>query len=198
MRTTLIIHPKDSSTDFLKPIYQSIENRTIITGGISKSDLKEQIKFHDRIISLGHGTGEGLMSVGEFYTTDFYIIDGSLSQILSNKEDNLYIWCNADQYVQRHGLVGFYSGMFISEMDEALYFGFDGVNQDTIDESNNTFSRIVEKYIDEPIEVLFYYLIDEYGSLAERNPIARFNLQRLHISISKSFVGLENLIELNN
>ena len=36
---TLIIHPNDRSTDFLSPIYQSVINATVITGGISKDEL---------------------------------------------------------------------------------------------------------------------------------------------------------------
>lgn len=193
---TLVIHPKDSSTDFLKPIYQSIENKTIITGGISKSDLMELIKSHDRIICLGHGTLSGLMSVGEFYTTDFHIIDESMVEILKDKTDNIYIWCHAKQFVDRHGLDGFYSGMFISEVEEALYYGIN-VDRNVIQESNDRFSSIVGKYINEPFEVLFDHLICDYGILARTNPIARYNLQYLFLKIKKSFVELDVRVSNN-
>ena len=36
---TLIIHPKDPSTSFLDIVYESVPNKTLITGGVSKSEL---------------------------------------------------------------------------------------------------------------------------------------------------------------
>ena len=63
MSKILIIHPQDPSTSFLKPIYTRIKNKTIITGGINKEELKKQIELHDRVIMLGHGSPMGLFSV---------------------------------------------------------------------------------------------------------------------------------------
>ena len=63
---TLIIHPKDSTTTFLKHIYAPILDKTIVTVGIDKSELRELIYNHDRVIMLGHGSPWGLMSVGQF------------------------------------------------------------------------------------------------------------------------------------
>jgi|GEM_PF-6234508 len=36
---TLVIHPKDPTTDFLKPIYSNIIDKTVITGGVTKKRL---------------------------------------------------------------------------------------------------------------------------------------------------------------
>ncbi len=51
------------------------------------------------------------MSVGQFPDADFHIVDDSFVELLQNKTDNLYIWCHADQFVQRHGLDGFFTGI---------------------------------------------------------------------------------------
>lgn len=56
---TLIIHPSDPTTDFLKIIYE-YKDWTVINDNISNSLLKEQIKNHDRIIMMGHGCELGL------------------------------------------------------------------------------------------------------------------------------------------
>lgn len=61
---TLVIHPKDKSTDFLKPIYHG-RNWTVITGG-TKQEVRDAIDEHDHIIMLGHGTPQGLLAVGQF------------------------------------------------------------------------------------------------------------------------------------
>ena len=61
---TLVIHPKDSSTTFLDIIYKDIPQKTIITGGVTKSELFELINRHERIMMMGHGSPGGLFAVG--------------------------------------------------------------------------------------------------------------------------------------
>jgi hypothetical protein len=178
--SVLIIHPQDSSTDF-KPIYTPISDKTVITGGVSKSDLMKLIENHDRIIMLGHGSPWGLMSVGQFNYGGNYIVDLTMVELLSMKKDNIYIWCNADQFVLNNRLNGFYSGMFISEVEEAFYYNIWDIEWETIDESNNKFSEIVSRYINEPLAILYKNVIQQYGLLSQ-NPIVRFNLERLYFN----------------
>ena len=122
---TLIIHPKDKTTDFLKPVYSSISDATVINGGVSKDEIRELIKEHERIIMLGHGSPGGLFGVGQFGGWS-YVIDSTMVEALSNKHNNIYIWCNADQFMKQHPtLQGFYSGMFISEVGEARMYEID-------------------------------------------------------------------------
>jgi hypothetical protein len=177
---TLIIHPKDLTTDFLKPIYASISNKTVIRGGINKDKLRQLIKKHDRVIMLGHGTPIGLLSVGQFPNSGAYIIDYSYSDLLSEKSENIFIWCHADQFVKRNRLEGFYSGMFISEFGEAFSWGFYVSDSKLIEESNGLFASTVSKYINEPLNILYKKVILDYYALSKSNPIAMFNLERLY------------------
>jgi hypothetical protein len=62
---TLVIHPKDKTTDFLKPIYHG-KGYTVVTGGCTKEDVTELIDQHDHIIMLGHGTPQGLLAMNQF------------------------------------------------------------------------------------------------------------------------------------
>jgi len=94
----------------------------------------------------------------------------------------------------RNQLFGFGSGMFISEVEEAFYYDFWDVPQNLIDESNNRFASITSRYINEPLEVLYDNLITEYGSLASENPIARFNLERLYLSIPNNVIQKRQMI----
>jgi hypothetical protein len=75
---TLVIHPADRSTDFLCPIYEPVKNKTVITGGITKEQLRKYIRDHDRIQIMGHGSPAGLFGVGQFDTEDPYIIDDTM------------------------------------------------------------------------------------------------------------------------
>lgn len=108
----LVIHPKDATTDFLSVIYEG-RNWTVITENLNRLEVEKQIKLHDRILMLGHGTEYGL--IGDFKL----VIDEDFAPLLQNK-DCIFIWCNADIFVKKHNLKGFYTGMIISEFDEAL------------------------------------------------------------------------------
>ena len=175
---TLVIHPDDRSTDFLKPIYSDITDATVLNArGIDKKEVYELIKEHERIIMLGHGSPGGLFGVGQFGGWS-YVIDSTMVEALSNKPNNIYIWCNADQFMKQHPtLQGFYSGMFISEVGEARMYEIDA-SQDVVDRSNNLFANIVGKNIMLESKNIcgmaqFYYYI-------EGNKVSAFNNQRLY------------------
>ena len=113
--TTLVIHPYDISTNFLDEIYISNKEWKVITKNVSKSYLKREIKNHDRIIFLGHGTELGLLDINN----KRYVIDSTFVYLLKKKKC-IYVWCNADKFINKYGLKGFYTGMIISEINEAV------------------------------------------------------------------------------
>ena len=178
--TNLVIHPTDASTDFLSPIYANITDATIMNGGVSKDQVAKAINEHDRIIMLGHGSPYGLFSIGQFHGNNGYVIDESMVPLLYNKEC-ISIWCNADQFMNRHQLYGFYSGMFISEVGEAMYCGLPGMEQETVTASNDYFAELLGEVINEPLSVIHEHVIDNYGLLTEDNPVALYNHNRLYL-----------------
>lgn len=179
---TLIIHPKDNSTSFLDIVYRPIKDKTVITGGITKPELCELIKEHDRVMMMGHGAPYGLFSIGQFKNTGGFIIDHSVVPLLKEKDNSVFIWCNADQFVRKHELKGFYSGMFISEVGEASYCGLPGTPQEVVDESNYGFCNIISKYINEDTNTIHENVTKEYGLIAEENSVAYYNNLRLYKS----------------
>lgn len=168
---TLVIHPKDESTDFLKAIYAD-KNWTIINDNPSHSKLKTLIKEHDRIIMLGHGSQDGL------YGFDRFVIDSTLVYLLREKEC-VCIWCYAHQFVEKYGLKGFHTDMFISELDEAFLMGVDCFSPSEINESNIKFAEIVNQYIDEAncLELIK----NDYEPI---NEVVKYNRDRLYYSKS--------------
>jgi hypothetical protein len=177
--TTLIIHPDDRSTDFLRPIYQDLKHKTVITGPITRDGLHALIKAHDRIIGLGHGSPSGLfsMSSGGFGS---YILGASEVEVLRGKE-LVSIWCHANQFMERHKLNGLYSGMFISEVSEARYYGLNEVTQADVNESNDAFAKILgREMIRNPHEefMLWGRVKIQYTELAKWNLVAEYNSGR--------------------
>jgi len=177
---TLVIHPQDKSTDFLCPIYENVPNKTVIRGGISKYDLMKLMETHDRIMMMGHGTPGGLLN-RNFTFAGPYIVDESMVPLLKEKKDCVFIWCNADQFVKRFELNGFFSGMFVSEVGEAYYMRVPRPNQKMVDESNNAFSEIVSRHINKKLKVMYEQVKQEYGTLTDSNPVARYNHKRLYL-----------------
>jgi hypothetical protein len=177
---TLIVHPQDPTTTFLEIVYAPIENKTVITGGISKTELMMLIQEHDRVMMMGHGSPGGLFGIGKFRNCGAYIIDQSMVPYLKTKKDNVFIWCNADKFVDVFGLPGFYSGMFISEVGEATYCGLPGTKQEVVDESNYGFCNIIAKYINQETNIIHENVKKEYGLIAENNPVALYNNNRLY------------------
>jgi len=241
----LVIHPKDKSTDFLKPIYHGRNDTTVITGGCTKKDVEDAIKEHDHIIMLGHGTPQGLLAMNQFngkvapraaykpvvkpstairksttglplkrddikdfYTpsqiiqdeddwfanrqvgggsyggysstlTTSYVIDDETADLLREKKLTT-IWCNADQYIEWNELEGFYTGMFISEEGEARMIGTADTDKWQVEESNYAFVSIVRRFLDHSAEKLHAALTLEYGEMADRNAVAKYNLHRLY------------------
>lgn len=171
---TLVIHPKDSSTDFLSVIYADKKHWTIINDpNVSSKVLKEQIQSHDRIVMLGHGTGQGLIAMKNRY--DFrHIISPAWVYLLRDKIC-VYIWCNADVFVKKYELKGFYTGMIISESDEANMYHIRSEQKD-INESNVLFADSMAKSIDSA--KMLTEMKSKYNS--EINPIIIFNQKNLY------------------
>ena len=186
---TLIIHPEDKSTDFLCPIYEGIKNKEVIRGGISKRELLRVVNAHQRVMMMGHGSPLGLFAVGQFEDERYMsnIIDSTFVNSLKNK-DNVFIWCHANQFVQQHQLNGFYSGMFISEVEEAILYGYE-VDSKIIEESNQAFSKITSYHIHQSSKILYSQITAEYGILADNNPIAKYNHERLGYNSNIKSIG---------
>ena len=176
---TLVIHPEDSSTDFLCPIYETIQYKTVIRKGYSKKEIAEQIQIYDRVVMLGHGCPDGLFSVGQFKTDNSLIIDNSFNCLLAEKEENIYVWCHANKFVERHNLKGFYTGMFVSEFLEVVHYELPLVEDDVIEESNYGFSSIVSKYVNDSKSLIYKKVLEEYQQIANKNLVAAYNIERI-------------------
>ena len=179
---TLVLHPQDSSTDFLKPIYAGIKRKTVIVKDTSRDKLLSAIKSHDTIIMLGHGSPSGLFNVSGI-GKGVMAIGESLVEELRGKQ-LIAIWCNADKFIERHGLKALYSGMFISEVSEAFYCGVQG-DQAMVNESNSTFAALLGNMLSDTsmdLEKTFDMVLESYEELGEVNAVAKYNSDRFYYS----------------
>jgi hypothetical protein len=169
---TLVIHPNNPTTDFLKKIYEGKDYTVFDCYNYTNDDLINVIISHDRIIMCGHGSSDGLFDINN----GGFIIDNSIVPYLQTKEC-ICIWCNADVFVEDYGLTGLYTGMFISEVEEAYLFQINESMND-IDFSNNVFSgllgTIIDKYeLSEVFDILKKCYYDK------ENDVMIFNNERI-------------------
>lgn len=163
---TLVIHPADPSTDFLHVIY---DGRGFDVLRRYRGDVNKLLPRYKRIIMLGHGWTDGLFSIGRFPGT-FAVSDDSAPALRG--KDNVYIWCNAQTYVRYHGLSGYSTGMFISEVAEARLFDIK-TTQRAVTYSNDLFADVMRKHIMNP--TLEQILKDYDGN----SSVIQFNRQQM-------------------
>jgi len=168
---TLVIHPFDISTGMLSVIYEDKDWTVVDDNDISKSKLKRLIRDHDRIIMLGHGTAYGLING----TQNRLMVDSSLVYLLREKVC-VCIWCNADMFVHRYNLKGFYTGMIISEEIEANMYK---VNTKTneVATSNTVISEAFRLAIDAEPKDMVQIVTDNYVGDGE---VFDFNRSRIY------------------
>ena len=176
---TLVIHPDDRTTDFLKPIYSSLTNATVLTSGeYMPEEMNALIEGHERVIMLGHGADRGLLSRQVFRPLEC-VIGADNAEALSKKENSIFVWCYADEYVQHYNLKGLSTGMFISELDEADMNLVD-TTWDDINASNDLFARSLGEALlkTECVSEAFEYVKAAYVAFGHDNLVQRFNAQR--------------------
>lgn len=170
MKKTLVIHPDDRSTDFLKIIYENhLDDWTIINDCfITKEELIKQIKDHDRIIMMGHGTPSGLLNPKKWNL----LINDDFAELLKTKE-TISIWCHSDQYFRKHKIKGFHTGMIISEVSEARFvLNKTPLNKEQTLDNMINFSRIVKNCIDYPPIEMKDYILKNYTF---KDDVTQFN-----------------------
>lgn len=164
---TLVIHPDDRSTDFLTQIYDGKGYTVLTDRHIGLEQFIDEMNKHDRVMMLGHGYPYGLLGYTEIFMNPKFI------DVLRTKEC-VCIWCNADMYVEKIGLKGFYSGMFISEVGEARYFGIT-IGQEQVTYSNELFGQLMREMVESP-----NVLQEIKKSYVGECPVIKFNNDRLY------------------
>lgn len=117
----IVVHPSDPSTKMLSLIYEGIEDVTLFDSYLQREEILSAIAAAPKdepVLLLGHGSPNGL-----FDLRYGLLVKDSDAEILRDRPNLVGIWCYASSYAFRHGLKGFFSGMFISEEPEAWVNG---------------------------------------------------------------------------
>jgi len=161
----LFIHIKDKTTDFLEDIYNDLQHTTIVRTELPPYIMNSLIKTHDQVIMMGHGSPNGL-----FGDEGQFIIGEHNVDALQEHSECVYIWCHASDFVKRHKLKGFSTGMFISEVPEARIVlnsnKSSTVTEHNVFESNKMFTTLVKIWAQGrgDVDELYDSVVQEYTS----------------------------------
>ena len=123
----LVIHPVDQTTSMLKGLYEGAVC-TLISKPLSRRDMRRLLREtepHERVLLLGHGSANGLFHRVDSSSAQFdsFIISHAHAYPLRKHGANLVgIWCHAADFARRERLQGLFSGMIISDMEEAQQY----------------------------------------------------------------------------
>lgn len=116
----------------LKKAYEGLEDVTLLYNP-TKEEVVGVLRRDDDplVMCLGHGTTSGLFNRDWFG----YVIDHTMADLLRSRK-MIGIWCFASSFAERYGLHGYFTSMFISNINEAEGFGFpDNTNADIFNEA---------------------------------------------------------------
>ena len=184
MSDTLVIHPRDESTEMLRYVYEGRCFDVCDDPNIDKETLRKLIELHDTIILLGHGTGAGLAYPSAIHGLkpgpdgSLFMIDDSFAPLLRSKK-TISMWCFSDLYFQRNRIKGFHTGMIISEKAEALYMlRHCPLSDEELYDNMVLLSKSLGECIDkEPLEMQSYILEHYVGDDA----ITEFNRSNIKV-----------------
>lgn len=151
----LVIHPKDKTTAMLSALYDG-QVAQVVTGYRSTKEiahLLHHISTQERIMLLGHGSDKGLFfrkddSKDEF---DKVIVGHSHAYHLRKHGGNIVaVWCNADQFARAEGLHGLFTGMIVSELNEAQLYQIE-TTQEELDREKVKLANRLRVLLDERI-----------------------------------------------
>ena len=170
-----VIHATDPTTQVLSLLYQQREDvNKLITERNTSSDVQRAIRADEVIMMLGHGNEYGLFSKPDkngdykrFMITDRHV------QFLRDKTC-IGIWCYANKFAEKYRLHGLFSGMIISELQEAIDLGVPAT-KDEID-------REMEKFT-----IRLKHCVETYG--LEQTPLRMKELDDMQSTLTKFNYG---------
>lgn len=150
----IVIHPKDRTTQMLEILYEATPHEKV-NDTLSKNQLRSllyAVPTSEPIMLLGHGCEEGLLTRNDDTKDDFKkLIDHSFSHILKKHNGRIFaIFCHAKDFAEKEHLHGLFSGMIISEMEEAESYGIPTTIEE-LDKENIKLAKNLRVLLDKEI-----------------------------------------------
>lgn len=113
----------DQDTASLQRIWQDINNIDVIHITQWNDTMETCVNLAienetDTLVMCGHGTSNGLLVPNSY--SEYVIHELNLNKI--HAQNVIGLFCHASQFAEANNLHGLFSSMFISNIDEAMYY----------------------------------------------------------------------------
>lgn len=98
----------------------------------------------DTLIICGHGTEYGLLHP-DIWRGEYLIHENNYQLI--HARNVICVWCHASEFAERVGMNGFFTSMFISNINEAQVYNFYDTSSRAIIDSNIRFYRNINSLL---------------------------------------------------
>lgn len=142
MIDVIFINSLPDTQEFL-PMFEGLDANVLINPSRGRIRSMLNSNLERPLLISGHGTEMGLL------TKDFkgYIIDSGMVDML-RRRTIIGCWCYAGNFADHYGLHGFFTSMFISNINEATELGFT-TDAETITNENTWFSNRIHRFLEE-------------------------------------------------
>lgn len=172
----------DEDTSILQEMWKNLPaSVTVKLVHLTKwDDMSEKIvelaikDERDTLLFCGHGTGYGLLVPNN---TGEYVIH-EMNSILIKAETVIGIMCYGKDFAKRVGLNGLFSGMFISNIDEACNNGIT-TRSEEIQSSNKNFFKEIWKVL--AGLTTCEECLERIKRLGENDQVSAFNAEEMEI-----------------
>lgn len=121
----------------------------------------------DVLLICGHGTSYGLLAPN----FSQYMIHEYCAPY--NRDNVVGVFCHASEFAKTYGLHGFYTSMFISNINEAIDYGVD-CTADEIESQNQEFCQAIHQLLEDEVPISEW--IDHFYTSDEDSAVAQFNI----------------------
>lgn len=179
----LVIHPKDNTTAMLSALYDGLEALVVDDLRSTKEigHLLHHVSTQERIMLLGHGSDKGLFFRADDSKDEFdkIIVGHCHAYHLRKHGGNIVaVWCNANLFARAEGLHGLFTGMIVSELNEARLYQIE-TTQEELDRENGKLAMRLRTLLDERIALCEIpkrmLVMDDV-----RSPLTTFNYNNFH------------------
>lgn len=151
----LVIHPNDPTTRFLSALYDEGADTVIDQRQTSREvcHTLNHLPHCERLLLLGHGSDRGLFAKmdGTKDSFDRIIVGNQQAYYLRKHGANtIGIWCHASLFAEAKHLHGLFTGMIISEADEAAAYNVD-TTQEEVDAENDKLAMRLRTLLNEDV-----------------------------------------------
>lgn len=171
----------DEDTRSLETIWEGVNDINLIHITEWNEDMEHTVNEairneHDTLLVCGHGTGFGLLAPRS--CSEYVIHSENVHDIVA--ENFVGLFCHATDFAEDYDLHGFFTGMFISNIDEAVNYSVE-TTLENIEDCNQLVFHNINEFLCGHITLEYLYDLMCVESETTDNELMQFNTSGIEL-----------------